>query len=69
MYYLPYVTMAYNFSPNAITGLSPFEIMFGRTPSFPLPNPERTVPKPSLHAVSDHYLAMRNAMLEGYEHT
>ena len=69
VHYLPAITFAYNCSPNAITGLSPFEIVFGRTPSFPLPNPEQHIPRIGMEEQGDHFLSIMRAMKEGQEYT
>ena len=51
--------MAYNVSPNRITGLSPFKIVFGRPPPLPLPNPEAHFPQPTAQHLFDHFLALK----------
>jgi len=56
------VVMSYNMAPNRITGLSPYEIMFGRAPSVPLPHPERSVPLATEEALQDHLLALKMAL-------
>ena len=62
--YLPYVVMAYNFSPNRITGISPYEIVFGRPPPFPTPNPECGFLQPTVEGLSDHLLTLKVALQE-----
>ena len=51
--YLPYVTYAYNSTPNRLTGLSPFELVFGRSPW--LPNPKVTNEEPATTAEATTY--------------
>ena len=57
--YLPYVVMAYNVSPNKITGLSPYELLFGRPFPFPLPSPEDAFPLPTDRALADFSLTLQ----------
>lgn len=60
--YLPYVTMSYNCSPNKITGFSPYEIIYGRPASFPLPNPELNIPVNTAEKLWDYMLQVRSSI-------
>ena len=60
--YLPYVVMAYNLSPNRITGISPYEVVFGRVPPFPIPNPEEHYLRPTEEGLSDYLLSLKTAL-------
>ena len=54
--------IAYNISPNRITGLSPFEITFGRPPPIPLPDPAAHFPTPTVEHLHDHLLALKTGL-------
>ena len=57
--YLPYVVMSYNSTPNRITGMSPYEVLFGRPFPYPMALPEEACPKPTDPALADHLIALR----------
>ena len=57
--YLPYVVMAYNSSPNRITGMSPYEVLFGRPFPLPFPFAEDACPIPTDDQLGDHLLALQ----------
>ena len=65
---LPYVVMTYNCSPNRITGFSPYEIMFGRPPAFPLANPDSGYTAPTVENLSDRALHVLSALRQAREH-
>ena len=61
--------MAYNFSPNRITGISPYEIVHGHPPPFLLPHPEKSFLQPTVEGLSDHLLTLKVALSEVQEFT
>ena len=64
MKFLPYVVMAYNFSPNRITGMSPYEINFGRPPPFPMPESCCNFLQPTAEGLSDYLLTLKASLEE-----
>lgn len=62
---LPYAAMAYNYTPNAITGFAPYELVFGKVPPLPIQVPQ--VEAEDLRQVAkDHFLTTRLALEEAH---
>lgn len=65
--YLPYITMAYNQTPNPVTHFSPYELVFGRVPPLPLSAEQLARQEEIKYNHSDHLICIQRALKQAHE--